>query len=115
MMGPAGLFSASHLPLVPGLAKLRTVLLSGPDLLDPIFDLARKHNLILHTSLTIGYDIPWRQVHAMLENAAGQTADVLKTLFVFAKDQLKTEETAVNTLANNVIFQYYLMFSFKDV
>jgi spermidine synthase len=36
------------------------------------------------------------------------SAEVLKSLFIFGKDQLKTEETAVNTLANNVIFQYYL-------
>ncbi|MDM0110608.1 mechanosensitive ion channel [Variovorax sp. J22R133] len=32
----------------------------------------------LATSVTIGYDTPWRQVHAMLELAAGRTTDVLK-------------------------------------
>jgi small-conductance mechanosensitive channel len=39
---------------------------------------ALKKNLILHTNVTIGYDVPWRQVEALLENAAAQTADVLK-------------------------------------
>ncbi len=32
--------------------------------------------LILHTSVTIGYDTPWRQVHAMLIMAAKRTAGV---------------------------------------
>lgn len=34
--------------------------------------------LILHTEVGIGYDVPWRQVHAMLLAAAGQTKGVLK-------------------------------------
>ena len=29
--------------------------------------------------MTIGYNAPWRQVHALLELAAGRTANVLKT------------------------------------
>lgn len=33
--------------------------------------------LVLHTAVTIGYDAPWRKVHALLLNAASQTADVL--------------------------------------
>ncbi len=36
------------------------------------------------------------------------TAPVLKSMLVFGKNQLKTNETAINTLANNLIFQYYL-------
>lgn len=36
------------------------------------------------------------------------TPQVLKSMLVFGKNQLKTNETAVNTLANNIIFQYYL-------
>jgi small-conductance mechanosensitive channel len=31
----------------------------------------------LHTAVTIGYDVPWRQVHAMLLEAAGRTVGVL--------------------------------------
>jgi len=38
---------------------------------------ARERGLILHTSLTIGYDTPWRQVHAMLLMAAGKTSGLL--------------------------------------
>jgi small-conductance mechanosensitive channel len=34
--------------------------------------------LILHTEVTIGYDIPWKQVHELLINAAEKTNDVLK-------------------------------------
>ena len=36
------------------------------------------------------------------------TAQVAGSLLIFGKDQLTTTETEVNTLANNVIFQYYL-------
>ena len=32
---------------------------------------------ILHATVTIGYDIPWRQIHAMLIEAAGRTSGVL--------------------------------------
>ncbi len=35
-------------------------------------------NLILPTSVTIGYDAPWRQVHAMLRQAAARTPDILQ-------------------------------------
>ncbi|MEO7085957.1 MAG: mechanosensitive ion channel domain-containing protein [Gemmatimonadaceae bacterium] len=38
--------------------------------------LAGKNGLILHTSVTIGYDAPWRQVHALLIEAATRTADI---------------------------------------
>jgi small-conductance mechanosensitive channel len=40
--------------------------------------LAQKGGLILHTSVTIGYDTPWRQVHAMLLLAADRTPGLLK-------------------------------------
>jgi len=40
--------------------------------------LVRKGGLILHTSVTIGYDTPWRQVHALLLIAAGRTAGLLR-------------------------------------
>ena len=40
--------------------------------------LSRKGGLILHTTVTIGYDTPWRQVHAMLLEAADRTPKLLK-------------------------------------
>lgn len=40
--------------------------------------LARESGLILHTSVTIGYDVPWRKVHEMLLQAGRATNDVLK-------------------------------------
>jgi small-conductance mechanosensitive channel len=39
---------------------------------------AEAGKLILPTSVTIGYDAPWRQVHALLQMAAAKTAGVLK-------------------------------------
>ena len=39
---------------------------------------ARQFGLIIHTSVTIGYDVPWRQVHQLLINAACMTAGVLE-------------------------------------
>ncbi len=46
---------------------------------------AQEQGLILHTGVTIGYDAPWRQVHALLIAAAGDTEHILKepTPFVF--------------------------------
>ena len=38
---------------------------------------ARERGLILHTAVTIGYDTPWRQVHAMLLLAARKTPGLL--------------------------------------
>ena len=40
--------------------------------------LAREKGLILHTTVTIGYDTPWRQVHAMLLTAAEKTSGLLR-------------------------------------
>jgi small-conductance mechanosensitive channel len=40
--------------------------------------LAKDVGLILHTTVTIGYDAPWRQVHALLLMAADKTAGLLK-------------------------------------
>jgi small-conductance mechanosensitive channel len=39
---------------------------------------AKDKGLILHTSVTIGYDAPWRRVHELLLQAADRTARVLK-------------------------------------
>lgn len=37
---------------------------------------AKERGLILHTTVTIGYDVPWRTVHELLISAATKTADV---------------------------------------
>jgi small-conductance mechanosensitive channel len=39
--------------------------------------LGQTEGVILHTSVTIGYDTPWRTVHGLLIEAAGKTADIL--------------------------------------
>ena len=39
---------------------------------------AREKGVILHTTVGIGYDTPWRQVEAMLLMAAGRTAGILR-------------------------------------
>ena len=39
---------------------------------------ARTRGLILHTSVTIGYDAPWRTIHQLLIDAALKTKDILK-------------------------------------
>jgi len=41
--------------------------------------LAKNGGLVLHTEVGIGYEVPWRQVHAMLEEAARRTPDLLTT------------------------------------
>ena len=40
--------------------------------------LARERGLILHTTVGIGYETPWRQVEAMLTEAAARTPGVLR-------------------------------------
>jgi small-conductance mechanosensitive channel len=39
---------------------------------------AREKGLILHTTVTIGYDTPWRQVHALLLMGAERTSGLLR-------------------------------------
>lgn len=39
---------------------------------------ARKYGLIIHTVMTMGYDVPWRKVHELLIKSALQTAGVLE-------------------------------------
>lgn len=38
--------------------------------------LAEKNALLIHSTVTIGYNVPWRQVHAMLRNAAERTPGI---------------------------------------
>jgi small-conductance mechanosensitive channel len=39
---------------------------------------AQSYGLILHTTVTIGYDAPWRQVHELLIAAARATENILE-------------------------------------
>lgn len=39
---------------------------------------AQEKGLILHTSVTIGYDAPWKKVHGLLIDAANSTEHILK-------------------------------------
>lgn len=39
---------------------------------------ARQYGLIIHTMLTMGYDVPWRKVHQLLIDAALKTTGVLE-------------------------------------
>jgi small-conductance mechanosensitive channel len=38
---------------------------------------AREHGLVLHTTITLGYDLPWRKVHEVLIDAACATPGIL--------------------------------------
>ena len=40
---------------------------------------ARDEGLILHSTVTIGYDVPWRTVHQLLTTAASQTTGIAAT------------------------------------
>ncbi len=40
--------------------------------------IARKEGLVLHTTVGIGYEVPWRQVEAMLQEAASRTEGLLR-------------------------------------
>ncbi|MEG1544267.1 MAG: mechanosensitive ion channel family protein [Tannerellaceae bacterium] len=40
---------------------------------------ARQYGLIIHSTVTIGYDAPWRQVHQLLISAARATPGVMET------------------------------------
>ncbi|TFH49653.1 MAG: mechanosensitive ion channel, partial [Methanothrix sp.] len=40
---------------------------------------AEDDGLILHTTITIGYDAPWRQVHELMIAAARATSNILET------------------------------------
>jgi small-conductance mechanosensitive channel len=42
-------------------------------------EVRRGNGLILHTSVTIGYDAAWEKVHALLIEAANRTAHILKS------------------------------------
>ncbi len=40
---------------------------------------SKSEGLIIHTSVTIGYDVPWRKVHELLVEAAQRTPHLMKT------------------------------------
>jgi small-conductance mechanosensitive channel len=49
--------------------------------------LARSHGLILHTTVSIGYETPWRQVEAMLKVAAERTGGLRREPAPFVLEQ----------------------------
>ena len=57
--------------------------------------MAREQGLILHTMVGIGYDVPWRQVEAMLLQAAESTEGLLKEPGPFVR-QKSLGDFAVN-------------------
>lgn len=57
--------------------------------------MARAQGLILHTTVGIGYEVPWRQVEAMLLLAADQTEGLLKEPKPFIR-QKSLADFAVN-------------------
>jgi small-conductance mechanosensitive channel len=57
--------------LVPSLQALSSAIMNYSTL-------ARTPGLILHTSVTIGYDAPWRTVHKLLLDAAASTSHILQ-------------------------------------
>jgi len=69
---------------------------------------ARKEGLILHTIVGIGYETPWRQVEAMLLNAAERTPGVLRTPAPFVL-QTALADFAVNYQLNVYCAQAGLM------
>lgn len=40
---------------------------------------AKEKGLVLHTTVTIGYDVPWKKVHELLISAAKETGNILQT------------------------------------
>ena len=64
------------------IATPKNVIVSVPNamvLANHIFnysELAKARGLILHTTITIGYDVPWQQVHELLISAARETERV---------------------------------------
>jgi small-conductance mechanosensitive channel len=53
--------------------------------------LAKEQGLILHTSVGIGYEVPWRQVEAMLLEAAARTPGLIKEPSPFILQQALTD------------------------
>jgi small-conductance mechanosensitive channel len=70
--------------LVTELRTPKNVVLSVPNavvLAGPVHNysrLGRDGHLLLHTTVGIGYETPWRQVEAMLEQAAARTPGLLR-------------------------------------
>lgn len=73
---------------------------------------AKEQGLILHTSVGIGYETPWRQVEAMLKEAADRTGGLLKQPKPFVLQQalgdfaVTYEINAHCTDANNMVQIY---------
>lgn len=75
-------------------------------------EMARRGELILHTTVTIGYDVPWRQVHALLIEAAKRTEGILSVPSPFVQQtalndyHISYELNAYTTLPKNMAALY---------
>ena len=73
---------------------------------------AREEGLILHTSVSIGYDTPWRKVHELLIQAALRTSRILAQPAPFVlqtalNDFYITYELNAYTRSANVVLEIY--------
>ena len=75
--------------------------------------LARSDGLILHTTVGIGYEVPWRQVEAILLMAAERTEGLMKEPPPFVR-QLALADFAVNYEINAYCDNAQAMFSLYD-
>ena len=60
-----------------------------------IFRMAKERGLVLHTKVSIGYETPWRQVEAMLLQAASRVPDIKREPAPFVH-QLALSDFAVH-------------------
>jgi small-conductance mechanosensitive channel len=57
-----------------------------------ITNYSSSQNLILHTAVTIGYEVPWRQVHELLKDAAARTEGLLNDPPAFVEQSALNEQ-----------------------
>jgi small-conductance mechanosensitive channel len=74
--------------------------------------LARKEGLIIHTTVTIGYDVPWKDMHQVLIDAALRTDKVLKEPMPFVlqtglEDFYVSYQINAYTKESNQLLQIY--------
>jgi small-conductance mechanosensitive channel len=85
-------------------------------------DSAKQHGLILHSSFTMGYDVPWRKVHELLIEAALKTPNTLQNPPPFVLQQalddfyVRYEINVYTGEASKIIATYSLLHaSIQDV
>ena len=76
-------------------------------------DPAKETGLIIHTTVTIGYDAPWRTVHSLLLQAARDTSGVLKKPAPFVL-QTSLDDFYISYQVNVYISNAYEMLKIKS-